>query len=76
MIVIDLSKQKAPDVDPRTIQQIIFTGNLAPARDATIFLYLWRKKKCFGLFTGNCKSFVGLLYNTLVWFNIIQFKMI
>ena len=45
MIVIDLSKQKAPDVDPRTIQQIIFTGNLAPARDATIFLYLWRKKK-------------------------------
>ena len=40
MIVIDLSKQKAPDVDPRTIQQIIFTGNLAPARDATIFLYL------------------------------------
>ena len=64
MIVIDLSKQKAPEVDPRTIQQIIFTGNLAPARDATIFLYLWRnKRKCFGLFTENCKS---SLYNTLV----------
>ena len=55
MIVIDLSKQKAPDVDPRTIQQIIFTGNLAPARDATIFLYLWRKKNVLDFSQGIVK---------------------
>ena len=29
MIVIDLSKQKILDADPKAIQQINFTGNLA-----------------------------------------------
>ena len=28
MIAIDLSKQRAPDADPKAIQQINFTGNL------------------------------------------------
>ena len=28
MIAIDLSKQQALDFDPRSIQQITFTGNL------------------------------------------------
>ena len=28
MIAINLSKQQAPDVDPKAIQQIKFTGNL------------------------------------------------
>ena len=29
MIAIDLSKQQAPDADPKAIQQISFTGNLS-----------------------------------------------
>ena len=35
MIAIDLSKQQALDADPKAIQQIDFTGNLA--LQATIF---------------------------------------
>ena len=35
MMVIDLSKQQALDVDPRAIDQINFTGN--PQQQATIF---------------------------------------
>ena len=30
MITIDLSKQQALDADPKAMQQINFTGNLAP----------------------------------------------
>ena len=30
MIAIDLSKQQALDADPKAMQQINFTGNLAP----------------------------------------------
>ena len=37
MIAIDLSKQQALDGDPKAIQQINFTGNLAWAEGATIF---------------------------------------
>ena len=33
MIAIDLSKQKALDVDPKATQQINFTGNLNGAED-------------------------------------------
>ena len=37
MIVIDLSKQQALDVDPRAVQQINFTANLDRARNTTMF---------------------------------------
>ena len=36
-IAIDLSKQQVLGTDPKTIQQINFTGNLARAVGATIF---------------------------------------
>ena len=40
LIAIDLSKQQALDADPKTRQQIIFTGNLALDPIAsTIFYY-------------------------------------
>ena len=35
LIVADLSKQKALDVDSRAIQQIIFTGNITAAEENT-----------------------------------------
>ena len=40
LIVADLSKQKVLDVDPRAIQQIIFTGT---ASEATVIHYVYEK---------------------------------
>ena len=40
MIAIYLSKQQALDADPKSIQQINFTGNLDPAGNTTIFLII------------------------------------
>ena len=37
MIAIYLSKQQALDADPKSIQQINFTGNLDPAGNTAIF---------------------------------------
>ena len=45
MIAIDLSKQQALDADPKTIQQINFTGNLE--QQAAMFLLLKKLKKQF-----------------------------
>ena len=41
MIIIDLSKQQALDVDPKTIQSISFIGSLE--NNATIFSLLKQK---------------------------------
>ena len=40
MIAVDLSKQSALDVDPRAIQQIIFTANLDRAGNTRIYFIL------------------------------------
>ena len=40
MIAVDLSKQQALDADPRTIQQINFTGNLDAAGNTRIHFIL------------------------------------
>ena len=49
MIAIDISKQQGLDPDPKAIQQINFTGNLARDRDAntTTFFILKKQKKLF-----------------------------
>ena len=39
MIAIDLSKQQAVDADPKAIQQINFTGNLAREVNANTTLF-------------------------------------
>ena len=39
MIAIDLSKQKALDVDPRAIQQINLTANLDRTNNTTVLLH-------------------------------------
>ena len=75
MIVIDLSKQQALDVDPRAIQQINFTGNLDQAERAFMFfIYEEAKKNYFGTFIWNCKSIVNMLYNNLIWFIITSIQ--
>ena len=45
MIAIDLSKQQALDADPKTMQQINFTGNLE--EQLTIFFIIEEAKKLF-----------------------------
>ena len=45
MIVIDLSKQQALDLDPRAIQQINFTVNLDRANNTRIYFILEESKE-------------------------------
>ena len=49
MIAMDLSKQQALDADPKAIQQINFTGNLArdPMKMQQCFWLLKKQKKPF-----------------------------
>ena len=45
MIAIDLSKQQALDIDPRTIQQINVTANLDRAGNITMFFIIEEAKE-------------------------------
>ena len=45
MIVVDLSKQQALDVDPKVIQQINFTANLNRAGNTRIYFILEEAKE-------------------------------
>ena len=40
MITIDLSKQQALDADPKTIQNVNFTGNLERGGNANTIMFL------------------------------------
>ena len=44
MIVIDLSKQKVLDADPRSIKQINFNANSDQAGNTTIFFIIEKVK--------------------------------
>ena len=44
MIAIDLSKQQALDADPKTIQQINFTGNLSDSNNRLMFFIIEEAK--------------------------------
>ena len=45
MIAVDLSKQQALDADPRAIQQINFTANLAELETQESALFSKKQKK-------------------------------
>ena len=45
MIAVDLSKQQAPDADPRAIQQINFTANLDRAGNTRVYFILEEAKE-------------------------------
>ena len=45
MIAVDLSKQKALDFDPKTIQQINFTGNLDIAGTTRVYFIFEEAKE-------------------------------
>ena len=44
MITIDISKQQELDADPKTTQQINFTGNLDPPGNTTMFFIIKEAK--------------------------------
>ena len=45
MIAVDLTKQQAPDADPKAIQQINFTANLDRAGNIRIYFILEEAKE-------------------------------
>ena len=45
MIAVDLSKQQALDADPKSIQQINFTANLARAANTRLYFILDKAKE-------------------------------
>ena len=56
MIAIDLSKEQAPDADPRTIQQINFTANLDRAGNTAMFFIIEEAKETWlGFSQGTVK---------------------
>ena len=55
MTAIDLSKQQALDADPRTIQQINFTGNLDRAGNTMFFILEEAKETILGFLQGTMR---------------------
>ena len=55
MIVIDLSKQQALDVDLKAIQQFNYTGNLNRAADATFLIIEEAKETTLNFSQGTVK---------------------
>ena len=45
MIAIDLSKQQVPDADPRAIQEINFTANVARVGNIAMFFIIEEAKE-------------------------------
>ena len=45
MIAVDLSKQQAPDADPKAMQQVNFTGNLTGSNNRLMFFILEKAKE-------------------------------
>ena len=45
MIAVDLSKQQAPDADPKAMQQVNFTGNLTGNNNRLMFFILEKAKE-------------------------------
>ena len=55
VIEIDLSKQQALDADPKTIQQVNFTGNLERDNGAIMFFIIEEAKETvLDFFARNC----------------------
>ena len=69
MVATDFSKQQALDADPRTIQQINFTGNLERDNGAIIFFIIEGVKETILDFSQGT---VKILW---FYFVLIQYKM-
>ena len=59
LIAVDLIKQKALDVDPRVIQQIVFQGISGAANNSKIRLYTILEKSKETKLQRNSKSSVN-----------------
>ena len=65
MIAVDLSKQLALDADPKAIQQINFTGNLARevnANTTLFFIIEEAKEPIFYFLQGTLEVFQFILF--------------
>ena len=71
LISIDQTKQQALDADPKTIQQINFTGNLEPTRNTTMFSIIKEVKETisdFSQLSKCCKRVLSILFGILFWY--------
>ena len=57
MIAIDLSKQEAPDADPKAIQQINFTSNLDRTGNTRLYFILEEAKETVFEFSQGTVKF-------------------
>ena len=62
MTAVDLSKQQALDANPKAIQQINFTGNLARCKYSNAFHYWRSARNSFMFFTRYWQSIL-ILYS-------------
>ena len=62
MIAISLSKQQALDADPKSIQQINFTGNLEQDNGGTIFSIMEEAKETVFNFTQGTVKVLWLYF--------------
>ena len=67
MIAIDLSKEQAPDADPRTIQQINFAANLDRAGNTAMFFIIEEAKETV---LGFSQGTVKVLWGQLRWIHL------
>ena len=79
MIAIDLSKQQELDTDPKTMQQIDFTGNIQDGNTTMFFIIEEAKETISNFSEGTLKIFwtssydlATACYTSYVCFNIIS----
>ena len=69
MVLIDLSKQHARNVDLKAMQQINFTGNLEQAWNTTVFLFIeevkdYLKTNYLRFFKRNSENTLNTFYES------------
>ena len=70
MIATDLTKQQRLDANPKAIQQISFTGNVA--RDAAMFFITEEEKESLWDFSQRALRVLWISYAILFCVNIIS----
>ena len=62
LITIDLSKQRKLDVDPKSIKQINFTGNLTTAEGSRMYFFIEEEKEIVLVFQKEKLNYYEFIY--------------
>ena len=69
IIAVDLSKQRALDADPKTIQQINFTANLVRAGNIRVYFILEEVRKTVLDFSQETVKVLWMQLISINWHN-------